>query len=420
MRQYSPAALDQHLIDPAPVPPRRERVERETDLCHPGHAFNSCFTEGDVLEWMGFEPSHADARGEHWVRPGKSARDGSSATVFDEGDDSHVTIWSDTVTEWYPQIEVRHPYDAWGLFVRAFWDGDWARAAQALVEEGYGERADNSELEDLLADIAADIIEEPEGGSSWRPMSGAEIFDGPTEPPPDLFERQGGLCLLYRGRINAFQGEPESAKSWGALCALTECIQRGGRGLLVDFENLASSVRDRLVSLGLTRDEFASRFDFMHPVESLDGAGNEYLQQICDNHYDMIVIDGTTDGMSLLGLDPMSNADASTWNRVLLERLAGSGAAVVTIDHVTKSQEGRGLWAIGAQHKKATITGAQYIFEKVHDFGRGMKGMSRLRIGKDKGGYNRQHADNEIIAEFWLDGTVEDEVTWDLLMRRRT
>jgi hypothetical protein len=90
---------------------------------------------------------------------------------------------------------------------------------------------------------------------------------------------------------------------------------------------------------------------------------------------------------------------------------------VVVIDHVTKSRDNRGNWAIGAQHKKGACTGSQFLFEKVHEFGRGMKGMSRLILAKDKPGYlNQEYVGAKLIAEFWLDGTEPGVLTPSLLV----
>lgn len=419
IRRFDPEELARHLHDPAPVAPRRERVEPSPDSDRPADAFNATFDHATVLGWLDFELSHSDNQGEHWVRPGKSARDGHSVSVYDDGDGYHATVWSDTVTGWYPALEVRRPYDAWGLFVCTMFDGDWGKASRALAEEGFGTplevstaRAEQDAfLEGIREDLNRVIEETDEEHTTWWPIRGADLMKGTSDPPPDLFRREDGLFLLYRGRVNAFLGEPESAKSWGAQAAIVECIQAGGTALMVDFENSLTAVRDRMLALGLSEVDLQTRFAYSRPDEMLAPGTRAYkdLMVTLEDCFDIIVVDGITDGMAMLGLNPLDLMDAGKFDRTLLRPMADSGAAVVVIDHVTKSREGRGNWAIGSQHKKAAITGAQYMFEKVHDFGRGMKGMSRIVVLKDKAGYVRQHQTSEhLIAEFWLDGTDPD------------
>lgn len=424
---YDPAELDALLHDPVPVAPRRERLEPSPSSDRPGDAFNAAFSQTDVLSWLEFEFSHSDNQGEHWVRPGKSARDGASVTIYEDPDGPKAVVWSDTVTGWYPALEVRRPYDAWGLFVCTHFEGNFGSANAALAAEGFGEPRKASEafaeqnafIEAIRDDMARAAEEEAEEThTTWWPITGPALFAGNPDPPPDLFEREDGVFLLYRGRVNAFVGEPESAKSWGAQAAAVECIQHGGSVLMIDCENSLNSVTERMLALGASQYDLGNQFAYMRPDEILMRDTKSYVDfmRTIEASYDLIIVDGITDCMAMLNLNPLDLQDAGTFDRLLLRPMANTNAAVLTIDHMTKSREGRGSWAIGSQHKKAAITGGQYIFEKVHDFGRGMKGMSRIIVAKDKAGYVRQHqVGDNLIAEFWLDGTVDGVVTWALV-----
>src|SRR5690606_33305319 len=99
--------LDQHL-DPAPTPPRHRTG---TQLAYigperPGDAYSLAHTGGDLLVRKGFTLARTDRNGdEHWTRPGKDTREGTSATVYRE--DGHTTIWSDTCTATWPALRVR-------------------------------------------------------------------------------------------------------------------------------------------------------------------------------------------------------------------------------------------------------------------------------------------------------------------------
>jgi hypothetical protein len=65
---------------------------------------------------------------------------------------------------------------------------------------------------------------------------------------------------------------------------------------------------------------------------------------------------------------------------------------VALLDHVTKDAQGRGRYAIGAQHKLASIDGAAYSLEVVRPFGRGLTGVARIDVTKDRPGFVRSFA----------------------------
>jgi len=103
------------------------------------------------------------------------------------------------------------------------------------------------------------------------------------------------------------------------------------------------------------------------------------------------VLDGVTEGMVLHGLDPLSNVDSARWGELLARPLAAAGAAVEELDHVVKDREQRGRYAIGAQHKLASIDVA-YRLDAVEPFGRGREGLVRVTVTKDRPGHVRRHA----------------------------
>jgi hypothetical protein len=137
------------------------------------------------------------------------------------------------------------------------------------------------------------------------------------------------------------------------------------------------------------REHFA-RFKYANP----DGAYNEIAQQallgsIRDFTPDLIVMDGVNAAMNLLGLDLEKNKDATQFSQVVLRPLRLWGAAVLTIDHVTKSKDNRGNYAIGAQAKRADIDGVAIAVDVSMPFGRGSNGKLNLKITKDRPGFVR-------------------------------
>ena len=76
-------------------------------------------------------------------------------------------------------------------------------------------------------------------------------------------------------------------------------------------------------------------------------------------------MDSIGESLAAEGFKPNDDDDVTRWFRLLPRRLARNGAAVMGVDHVTKSAEGRGLYAIGSQRKLAAIDGAAYLVDVV-------------------------------------------------------
>jgi len=72
-----------------------------------------------------------------------------------------------------------------------------------------------------------------------------------------------------------------------------------------------------------------------------------------------------------------------------------TGAAVCAIDHVTKSKESQGRYAIGGQHKLAGTTGATYKVTGLTSLARAITepivGQSLVTVEKDRPGWVRPH-----------------------------
>lgn len=177
---YERDELEPHLIDP-PAPPDVGGRIPYIGPDRPGDAFNAVRSGGEVLASVGFHTPQRSGAEEHWVRPGKDARGGHSATVHADG---YTTIWSDAVIAAWPSINTRTPYDPFGLYARIFHDGDFTRASDDLETRGYGTKpmaADTSWVRDVNAEVA-------KAGDEWEhepiPLDGTH--DLPTFPVDTL------------------------------------------------------------------------------------------------------------------------------------------------------------------------------------------------------------------------------------------
>ena len=189
--------------------------------------------------------------------------------------------------------------------------------------------------------------------------------------------------------------------------------------LFVDFESDAGTLVERLRLLGVDDEAVRARFAYVHPeVDPRNPNEAETFEAMLTQRFDLAVLDGVTDAVGLFGLESRDNDALTVWARLLPKRIAeATGAAVVMIDHVTKDSESRGRFAIGAQAKMGTITGAAYTVETSQTLGRGLRGEIVLRVAKDRPGYIRGHSGprradgTQESARIIVDSTLEGVVT---------
>ena len=84
----------------------------------------------------------------------------------------------------------------------------------------------------------------------------------------------------------------------------------------------------------------------------------------------LAVLDGVTNSMTLEGLSLKDNTEVAQFYTRLPRWIARRGPAVLLLDHVAKSIDGRGRFALGAQAKLAEIDGAAYTITMTQPFGR--------------------------------------------------
>ena len=294
------------------------------------------------------------------------------------------------------------------------------RAQSAALELDTALQDPSTDLTRLLAAHLATIEtigRQTTHTTSWQPLDLTDALAGGEADRPTLLARTDGACLLYPGKVHAFNGESESLKSWLALYAVAQTLADDHTALYVDFEDSPTSIVARLLALGVPPLAIHERFIYMRPDEPIHTAGAT-LDVILETRRPTIaVVDGVTEAMALHGLDLRDNLDYAHFHAAVPKRLASCGAAVATIDHVTKSKEDRGRFAIGAQHKLAAIDGAAYAVEALTPFGKGRTGTAQITVAKDRPGGVREHAAYGKVAGLLTltsdrtTGTIKAEIT---------
>ena len=230
--------------------------------------------------------------------------------------------------------------------------------------------------------------------TQWEPVDLAPVLRGEcVTPKPSVLQRVDGIRLLYPGRLNMLMGETESGKTWAALVAAVQEIAAGHHVIYLDYEDGPESVVERLRALGATVEQIASHLTYVNPAGRFDELAQEALEEaiVRKGRPTLAVIDGVTEAMGDVGLEPSDGPDVAAYYGSSPRWLARTGAAVVLVDHVTKSRENRGRWAIGSERKLSGLDGAAYGFETIQPFGRGRTGTVKVTVAKDRCGHVRQH-----------------------------
>lgn len=241
-----------------------------------------------------------------------------------------------------------------------------------------------------------------EDTSSWMPhRAWADAADGSMSGigPTDL-RRADGALLWYPGRINGLLGPSESGKSWVALLAVSQCVRRGGDVVVIDCEDSAGGMAERLLGLGLSAEELKEHVYYISPDEPLtDDAALALRGFLARIKPDLIILDGLNAAMTLMGLDLLNNKDVTTFYHRLMHLLVETGATVGYVDHTPKNDsEMLSKGGIGAQAKRAMTTGAALRVEVVEHFDRAHSGSLKLWVDKDRTGHVRLTAVEGLAA----------------------
>lgn len=285
------------------------------------------------------------------------------------------------------------------------------RACAAPVVEGWAEPDDEEEqkiayvvkrkLRDLKAAAKAKLLfaqevgETPCDTTGFRYADTAALLDeGIPEPPaPDYLHRQDGVALFYRGKVNTLFGDPECGKTWIALAAIAVVLDNGGKAAFIDLDhNGHGEIVQRLLILGAPKEALrdTQRFRYCEPEDAEELVW--YAADIASWAPDVAVVDSLGELLPMLGLSSNSPDDFSIGNRKVLSRIASSGTAVVTIDHLPKDDDAREKGQIGTIGKKRASNGVTLRVTVKDQFTPGKGGSASMTINKDRPGGLRKHS----------------------------
>lgn len=219
----------------------------------------------------------------------------------------------------------------------------------------------------------------------------AAILEGTEDPErPFWLMRTDGRALLYPARIHDLHGPPSVGKTWVSNLVTGQVLAAGGSVLVVDHEDSARATLDRLRATGAPLEAVAdpSRFRFVKPTGAFGAPERAHLEKILDElEPDLVILDGVAESLAMNGFDEISNTEVLLWRSLVVDPLRSRGAAVLMLDHVTKSTQDRARGARGAGAKLGAIDGASYEVLLTRAYSRHRAGLLRLKVAKDRHGH---------------------------------
>lgn len=226
--------------------------------------------------------------------------------------------------------------------------------------------------------------------STWAPVDPTQYVTRTYTPMlPSVAMRTDGIGLFYAGLTHSLYGESACGKSLFAQHVAVEVMRAGERVLYLDFEDNPSAVFRRLAELGATDAQRLTMFDYVRPDTGLVAMSDwAAYERVLMGRYGLAIIDGVTQAMAITATDRGTPEETfSRYDHVLAKRIAErTGAAVVSVDHVTKASDSRGRHAIGSVHKLNVITGSAFMVVAKARPSIGGVGVIELRTTKDRPG----------------------------------
>lgn len=386
---------------PAPEPPSAapptssfllERDHYEDDSIAEWH--NERTDWESMLKAEGWTPLKPSGSQQYWVRPGKEKKDGHSATLHLPDGPFVIFSTDGTLTRYAHEWARIKTGDGWafsrfGFYAATKHDGDRSRAARQL-------RQLKREQERPTAPGVPTQSDQPGAPSSWQRVELDDYLDGNYEPVlPVLLVRTDGQPILYKGRVNGLFGESGAGKSWVALLATAERLLAGEAVVYIDLEDHPPAIIHRLVALGVTHDQIRRHLRYVQPDSPATRDDVEAIDLMCRDAT-LVVIDSLGEATAMQGVEENRGDQFAVWNTKFARHWASLGPAVLTLDHLPKSEEAPSLFAVGTQRKKAAIDGVLIRVDQVESFDKKKAGRLKLTCAKDRNGTFHR---GEVITE---------------------
>lgn len=398
--------LDQTVVV---SPPEFAQPTSQKSGLSPGDDFNARTSWAELLVPAGWKSLGKSTRHghelEYWRRPGKDV--GISATTGGPG--NHLWVFTTSTN-----LPAEQALSKFAVYTHMHHSGNYSAAAKQLAADGFGKRAEPLTADSNDFGVDLDELAQAFG---FTPLDWILTGNPPEIDPPEWATRQDGLKLFYRARVNGIYGDPETAKSWLAMCTIVEALALNEKCVYLDADhNGAMEITSRLLLLGADRRQLADP-DFFRLYEPDSTADlSQFVTEMREYKPVLVIIDSIGEILPMMGLSSVDNDDITNAIRKLLKPIAHkAGACVITIDHLPKDSEARTSgYAIGGTAKKRAIDGSYLSASVKHTVAPGRIGRVLLKVEKDRAGKVREFSPANHAGVFILDSTNPERITWSI------
>ena len=261
-------------------------------------------------------------------------------------------------------------------------------ARDLAQKERAGARA---QVREDAADAAAAIDPTAEVEPDWDAFDAMtmDVVRSTIGKLPAILTRTDGRTILYAGRVNTVAARPNGGKSWIAIKTAIEVVERGGRCLMLDFDNkrpsvLAGRAEDMQVQ-GIFQNKECFQFKDVELVKhpGAMAAAVQWLLTAKEPTFSTVIIDSDT----AAGV-PNDGGDAYPWWKIHVTPWESAELGVLILSHRRKDEDedDPSGGPMGSTTKRALPTGAVLIMRTTKMWNSEVGGLVHLVVDKDRSG----------------------------------
>jgi hypothetical protein len=262
-----------------------------------------------------------------------------------------------------------------------------------------------AELERLAGGEIDATVDDEDESSTFDPVDLRPYLEGTkVRVQADCLTMTDGRSLLHKARLNGVHGDSGTGKSWLMALLIRELISAGEVAMLVDLEDTADPLIDRLRQLGVADQQIVGQLVFFNPDDPFNDTNvARLIGWIDQRNATHMIVDSVGEAFSLEGVNENLDVEVAPWLRRVCRRIIAATAAGITlVDHGTKSAE-KPLDPSGSKRKKAAITGTAWLMTSDEPFTKATGGRATLTCAKDRHGQYRR---GDRVARFVM-GAVD-------------
>lgn len=235
--------LDEMPEPTKPVIPTVPKQRTPGAGTRPGDDYNDRASWDGILEPHGWQIHHISGNTVYWTRPGKSKRDGHSATTGHAGTGANDRLF---VMSSATEFETDTPLSKFFVYAHYEHRGNMAEATKALAAQGYGDQAPRFQPPNYDAPW-----------QDWQPEPNSNVDSPAPKPAPQLPRTpRGRRDFTISGAANRFVREQghffwyvTEEKTWRAWNGTVWERDDMGAGVSLAFEAMTEDMMDEAEAL---------------------------------------------------------------------------------------------------------------------------------------------------------------------------